>query len=64
MDFSLDSVRIAQYGTRFSRMFWEIAAWTQSATDDPEFVSQHGYGVRETRESTLKPNIQICNVLL
>ena len=36
VDFSLDLVRIARYGTRFSRMFWKIAVWTQSATDDPE----------------------------
>ena len=39
VDFSLDLVRIARYGMRFSRMFWKIAVWTQSATDDPEFVS-------------------------
>ena len=40
---SLDSVRIARYGTWFSRMFWKIAVWMQSATDDPEFVpSFHG----------------------
>ena len=32
-DFSLDLVRIARYGTRFSRMFWNV--WTQSATGDP-----------------------------
>ena len=25
-------------GTRFLRMFWKIDVWTQSATDDPEFV--------------------------
>ena len=37
-DFSLDLVRIAWYGTRFSRMFWKIAVWMHSATDDPEFV--------------------------
>ena len=36
VDFSLDSVHIAWYGTRFSQMFWKIAVWTQSATDDPE----------------------------
>ena len=28
----------ALHGTRFSRMFWKIAVWMQSATDDPEFV--------------------------
>ena len=39
VDFSLDLVRIARYGTRFSRMFWKITVWMQSATDDPEFVS-------------------------
>ena len=38
-DFSLDLVCIARYGTRFSRMFWKITVWTQSATDDPDFVS-------------------------
>ena len=38
-DFSLDLVHIARYGTRFSRMFWKITVWTQSATDDPDFVS-------------------------
>ena len=39
VDFSLDLVRIARYDTRFFRMFWKIAVWTQSATDDPGFVS-------------------------
>ena len=39
VDFSLDLVCSRRYGTRFSRMFWKIAVWTQSATDDPEFVS-------------------------
>ena len=38
-DFSLDLVRIARYGMRFSRMFWKIIVWMQSATDDLEFVS-------------------------
>ena len=28
----------AWYGARFSRMFWKIAVWMQSATDDPGFV--------------------------
>ena len=33
-------IRFALDGTRFSRMFWKIAVWMQSATDDPEeFVS-------------------------
>ena len=36
VDFSLDSVHIGRYGMRFSQMFWKIALWTQSATDDPE----------------------------
>ena len=36
VDFSLDSVHIGCYGMRFSQMFWKIAVWTQSATDDPE----------------------------
>ena len=38
VDFSLDLVCSRRYGTRFSRMFWKIAVWAQSATDDPEFV--------------------------
>ena len=29
----------ALHGVRFSRMFWKIAVWTQSATDDPGFHS-------------------------
>ena len=29
----------ALHGARFLRMFSKIAVWTQSATDDPEFVS-------------------------
>ena len=44
VDFSLDLVRIAWYGARFSRMFWKIAVWTQSATVDPEFVSPPSMG--------------------
>ena len=35
----------ALHGTRFSRMFWKIAVWTQSATDDPKlnlFFLFHG----------------------
>ena len=31
-------IRFALDGTRFSRMFWKIAVWTQSATDDPELT--------------------------
>ena len=29
----------ALYGAQFLQMFWKITVWTQSATDDPEFVS-------------------------
>ena len=28
----------AWYGARFPRMFWKIAVWTQSATDNPGLV--------------------------
>ena len=27
------------HGARFSRMFWKIVVWMQSATDDPGFCS-------------------------
>ena len=35
----------ACYGARISQMFWKIAVWMQSATDDPGFcflLSSHG----------------------
>ena len=35
----------ACYSLRISQMFWKIAVWTQSATDDPGFcflLSSHG----------------------
>ena len=34
----------ALVGAQFSRMFWKIAVWTQSATDDPDFVSPPSTG--------------------
>ena len=37
-------IQFAWYGMRFSRMFWKIAVWTQSTTDDPEFVSPSSMG--------------------
>ena len=35
---TLPWIRFAWYGARFSRMFWKIAVWMKSATDDPGFV--------------------------
>ena len=35
---TLPWIRFALDSTKFSRMFWKIAVWMQSATDDPEFV--------------------------
>ena len=35
---TLPWIRFAWYSARFPRMFWKIAVWTQSATDDPGFV--------------------------
>ena len=40
-------IRFALVSARFSRMFWKIAVWMQSATDDPEeFVSPPSTGHR------------------
>ena len=35
---TLPWIQFAWYGVRFSRMFWKIAVWTQSATDDSGFA--------------------------
>ena len=60
VDFTLDSVRIGRYGTRFSRMFWKITVWTQSATDDPEIQNLLLLLPRDIRFSTNEVRICCC----
>ena len=35
---TLPWIRFAWYSAQFPQMFWKIAVWMQSATDDPGFV--------------------------
>ena len=55
---TLPWIRFAWYGARFPRMFWKIAIWMQSATDDPGFVPLLPWDIRFSTNKGVKSACQ------